>query len=150
MHSYEKQIRVYGDNGNDPFRDQETTTMIQLDGVTITALGFTASQFDEAVRRAYDERLTAHDVQKRWTAVIHNPKKGMAYLVTPETCTCMVGPKGHPCSPRAVAVHTVDALGRDITRHGCPPIKRIPCVASPLVARAPCSGRRPLILWSTS
>jgi hypothetical protein len=113
--------------------------MIKPGGVTITAAGFTASQFDEAVQRAYDERLTAHDVQKRWTAAIRNAKKGMAYLLTRETCR-----------RRALATHTVDVLGPDLTGHGCPPIKRIPRVAPPLVAGASCSGRLPLTLWSNS
>ena len=75
--------------------------MIELNGVTIIAPGLTASQFDEAVQRAYDEGLTVQDAQKRWAAAIHNPKKGMNYLVSPETCRCMAGSKGHSCRPRA-------------------------------------------------
>lgn len=89
--------------------------MLQINGIQFEAPGFTTAAFVRAVERARAEGLHVGYTAKRGTVSVHNPAKGMTYLVTRESCTCEAGRHGRACKHRAIALHMFEVEGIDIT-----------------------------------
>ncbi len=94
--------------------------MLQINGIHFEAPGFTEATFRQAVTRALAEKLYIGPTAMAGTVAVHNPTKGMTYLVTRDSCTCRAGRFGRPCKHRAPAFWMFEVEGRDITRQFAP------------------------------
>ncbi len=79
---------------------------ITFGGVTITAPGFTADQFERAIYRALVDELEIHEAAG-YHLVTHRGQNG-GYHTTRERCDCKAGEHGQPCKHRATLCFHLD------------------------------------------